>query len=856
MLPVNILYKDPTALAIETQHLNIICAYFPPHTIASDIVAQVAEAVQHIPQNNKPTLLAGDFNVRIDQQTSRADIVNEHFIQMGFILESKAEMKTYLCHNGSSTIDLVYTRQIKHSEITYAELALLNGFKKHQPIQAVVHIPGTDKHENRTTPQVKTLNMVTFGKATRCVEENMQHLVATQGIDHVVEQVNTIFHNNSKNKTPKMRKQTPFFDKECEHLRNAMLHYRHLSVQDKSWSEWYTYSRKIYHRVLEEKKRVHTDNIHMTKVLSSEQKPYMYLKPKYAGNIPNALSTEQMRCFLKETFSKPNINIELQNADAAICGIKHCNTNSCYLNMPILETEVDSAITKLKLNKAPGPDGITNNAIKQAKDCIKTLYVNLFNKILEEGTLPSQWKKANMKLLFKGKGSKSEPANYRTVAMENTQMKLLASIVNTRISTHIQNALPDEQYGFRKHRRTTDAVEKLLIAINNARQQNKPLYTVFIDFSQAFNLTNRTQALTKMYTRFNIHGNIIKIMKSFLDENLIQIYTDEEPIRITQNIGTPQGNCLSSTNFIIDIADLFDVLRNTGCDIGAYADDIAFYHTEAAPIHEALKKLHAWCLESGMIVNVSKTKIMKFRRCGPLKKSDTFKYNETTIEIVNTFTYLGITLQTTGFTFTEHIERRLAQLFLEMYKLEDIHTLSINTALQLFHMKLSPIMEYGIKSIWPYLSTGQLGKIDTALSRYLKHICRVSKYARNRVLYIICDTPTYTNILRNKHNLSATKAYEKYTQELCGKMQMVDPELFETPAMTQQMWKDCLQTDRHVITRHAVHGFHHHICTRKDLHQADEQCTCRLCGQTANQYHILKCINRTLPLRYYAELST
>ena len=93
-----------------------------------------------------------------------------------------------------------------------------------------------------------------------------------------------------------------------------------------------------------------------------------------------------------------------------------------------------------------------------------------------------------------------------------------------------------------------------------------------------------------------------------------------------------------------------------------------------------------------MIVNIGKTKVMKFRRGGSLKITDTFKYNADTLEVINKFTYLGITLQTTGTTFTEHIEKRLSQLFLEMYRLKDIHTLSIQTALKLFYMKLSPIL--------------------------------------------------------------------------------------------------------------------------------------------------------------------
>ena len=148
-----------------------------------------------------------------------------------------------------------------------------------------------------------------------------------------------------------------------------------------------------------------------------------------------------------------------------------------------------------------------------------------------------------------------------------------------------------------------------------------------------------------------------------------------------------------------------------------------------------------------MLVNVPKTKIMKFRRGGPLKTTDTFLYNTDTLEVVNKFTYLGITLQTSGITFTEHIEKRLSQLALELYRLNDIHTLSIHTALLLFYIKLSPILEYGIVPLWKHLTTTNMKRLDTGLTRYLKHICRVSKHTKNRIMYLICDTPSYTNFI-------------------------------------------------------------------------------------------------------------
>ena len=128
----------------------------------------------------------------------------------------------------------------------------------------------------------------------------------------------------------------------------------------------------------------------------------------------------------------------------------------------------------------------------------------------------------------------------------------------------------------------------------------------------------------------------------------------------------------------------------------------------------------------------------------------------------------------------------------------------------------------------------------------------MSKYTRNRVILLICDTPTYTNILRAKYDLPRTDAYQEYIRELNEKH--VDPELYDVPAMNQNRWKECKLTERHIITRHAAHGFHHHICTRNGYHEADAQCICQMCGQHASQYHILNCPLRTLPLRRYAEM--
>jgi len=297
-------------------------------------------------------------------------------------------------------------------------------------------------------------------------------------------------------------------------------------------------------------------------------------------------------------------------------------------------------------------------------------------------------------------------------------------------------------------------------------------------------MTNRTQALSKMFEKINIHGKILQLLKAFLNPNILQIVTnDNETIHITQTIGVPQGNCLSATNFIIDTADLFDNLRNNGVEVGGYADDIAFYHTNPELIQNALRELHTWCLRNGMVVNVIKTKMMKFRGGGRLKKTDGFEYDGQKISIVNTFTYLGVTFQSSGTTFTKHIESRLAQIASTQHVFNDLHLLSITNALNLFYMKLAPIMEYGIKALWTHLTTTQLQDIDKALTGFLKKVCRLARNSKNRIVLTICDTPSFVNAIKKKYNLPDTPSYETYVSILCEKMQGIDSDLFTTPSM-------------------------------------------------------------------------
>ena len=78
---------------------------------------------------------------------------------------------------------------------------------------------------------------------------------------------------------------------------------------------------------------------------------------------------------------------------------------------------VKKKLTKLKINKSPGPDQIHPRVLHEIADVICRPLAYIFNTSVKNRTLPKAWKKANVSAIYKRKGSKSLPSNYRPVSL-------------------------------------------------------------------------------------------------------------------------------------------------------------------------------------------------------------------------------------------------------------------------------------------------------------------------------------------------------------------------------------------------------------------------------------------------------
>ena len=79
-----------------------------------------------------------------------------------------------------------------------------------------------------------------------------------------------------------------------------------------------------------------------------------------------------------------------------------------------------------------------------------------------------------------------------------------------------------------------------------------------------------------------------------------------------------------------------------------YVDDIFLFADSKAELQTSLNVLYDYCQKRKLVVNTNQTKIMVFQKRGRLSNNLKFFYNNSEIEIVNNFTYLGIVFSTGG----------------------------------------------------------------------------------------------------------------------------------------------------------------------------------------------------------------
>ncbi|KAF2354717.1 hypothetical protein FHG87_014528 [Trinorchestia longiramus] len=96
--------------------------------------------------------------------------------------------------------------------------------------------------------------------------------------------------------------------------------------------------------------------------------------------------------------------------------------------------EVEEQLSILNPYKSTGPKGLGPRLLKETAEVINEPLTNIFNRSLETGIVPDDWKRANATPIFK-KGNKQIPDNYRPINLTSAICKTIERLPKVRFLT-------------------------------------------------------------------------------------------------------------------------------------------------------------------------------------------------------------------------------------------------------------------------------------------------------------------------------------------------------------------------------------------------------------------------------------
>ena len=248
----------------------------------------------------------------------------------------------------------------------------------------------------------------------------------------------------------------------------------------------------------------------------------------------------------------------------------------------------------------------------------------------------------------------------------------------------------------------------------------------------------------------NINGKIYNIIHNMYDNiKSCIVYNNAVSDYFACDNGVRQGENLSPFLFSLFLNDLETFLQEKNI-IGLesltedlenqldiylklfillYADDTVVLSESRSDLQTQLDNFHEYCIKWKLKVNIQKTKIVVFGS-GRLPQNLCFIYDNSEIEIVKQFNYLGVIFSKTGnfHPTKKHLCDKATIAMYEVLKFGRKYNLSIKCLMSLFDKMIKPILLYGCE-IWGF------GKNDIIENVHLK-FCKI-------VLNLKPSTPNY-----------------------------------------------------------------------------------------------------------------
>jgi hypothetical protein len=369
---------------------------------------------------------------------------------------------------------------------------------------------------------------------------------------------------------------------------------------------------------------------------------------------------------------------------------------------------VKKQLKKLKIGKAPGPDGICPRLLVELADVLAQPITIIFQKSLDSGCIPDEWRTATVTPIYK-KGSRLLANNYRPVSLTCILCKTMETIVRQHIVDHLHrnNLISRRQHSFIKGRSCATQLLETLDIWTDIIDKGGGIDAIYMDFMKAFDSVPHRRLVGKVEAH-GIRGRVLQWTKDFLTNRSQTVIVNGEkssPAPVTS--GIPQGSVLGPVLFLMYINDL---PHHVHSNVELFADDTKIF-IRSDEIHAMetlqadLNRLQQWSSDWQLRFHPEKCSILKI---GNINKNTSYTMSEQDaqgnehsciLKVCDEEKDLGVWIDS-DLKFNKHIAQAAAKARKIMGIIRrSFDYLSPDIFTQLYKSLVRPVLEYG-HSVW------------------------------------------------------------------------------------------------------------------------------------------------------------
>ena len=387
----------------------------------------------------------------------------------------------------------------------------------------------------------------------------------------------------------------------------------------------------------------------------------------------------------------------------------------------------------------------------------------IFNTCLIQGIFPDKLKIAKVIPIYKNKGDRDSPSNYRPISLLPVMSKIFERLLHSQLYAYFEDhfLFNHSQYGFRKNRSTEmatlEAKEYIL------RQMEENIYTcgLFCDLTKAFDTIDHKILIEKLKD-YGVISTSLKLLENYLANRhqCVTIHNSNSDL-LEISRGVPQGSILGPLLFLAYVNDFVNIDQSLKCVL--FADDSNVFLSDKSlsnltvRLQDFLDRLSRWCSANVLFLNPNKTVFVLFRAKNKRQNINIDVYYEgCKINQTQEIKFLGVWFDE-QLTWQKHIETLAT-------KLRKVCGL-IGRYRYIFPFKVKKIIYYSL-----FLSNVQYCCLvyTTATSTHLKSIYNLQK----RFIRIMFNLDAYssTSDYFDRHrfvsifNISAHKIMQIFSQ--------------------------------------------------------------------------------------------